>query len=356
MNQVPHLATAGENRAHWAAWCIVSSPLILGALDVTDAAQVAKAWSIISNARALSVSQSFAEPLPALEGAENGGGPPTVSPMHPGGLVKSWTPSLDGDKSPSGKIAYLLASTGDAIFGWEMPPLNKTTRLRQLFPTGLCVDTLDMSGRGSDGSGFEVLLQQCNASSPSQQILVEPVNASTDLVVIRSEKNQQCLVLEGMNGPSVIWAGCGGDNSLFRKSGVPGGGTICNFQGSSRRCLSASLSFDPSGGDNMPTGIGMQMWAKPMPGGAVAVLVLNNRDPLAANVTVSIDMAEVTQILYGRGYTATEIWTGQNYTERLDNEHAQVGWVDPKCNRVCVFQAGSLGGHDSMFFLFTPRK
>ena len=172
-----------------------------------------------------------------------------------------------------------------------------------------------------------------------------------------SESNSLCLVLEGDTGPAVIWAGCGGVNAIFSLNGVPGGGTICTAPGVNHRCLSTSMSSDPSGGDSTPTGIGLQEWAKPMPDGGVAVLVctpshsrgarapyrywllknairalpieilsreagftakrvckcairirdvfqqvLNNRDPLAANVSIAIDLVEVTEVSHGRGY------------------------------------------------------
>ena len=47
------------NRAHFGAWCIVSSPLILG-LDVTDHALVDSVWDIVSNEEAIAVNQVWA--------------------------------------------------------------------------------------------------------------------------------------------------------------------------------------------------------------------------------------------------------------------------------------------------------
>ena len=53
-------ATAhAESRTHFGAWCIVSSPLILG-LDLTDAATVDAVWDIISNTEAIAVNQQWA--------------------------------------------------------------------------------------------------------------------------------------------------------------------------------------------------------------------------------------------------------------------------------------------------------
>lgn len=48
-----------EARSHFAAWCIVSSPLILSH-DVNNATTTAAIWPIISNTEALAVNQAWA--------------------------------------------------------------------------------------------------------------------------------------------------------------------------------------------------------------------------------------------------------------------------------------------------------
>lgn len=48
-----------EARTHFGAWCIVSSPLILG-LNLSDTANLAIHWPIISNAEAIAVNQEYA--------------------------------------------------------------------------------------------------------------------------------------------------------------------------------------------------------------------------------------------------------------------------------------------------------
>ena len=50
---------ANESRAHFGAWCIVSSPLVLGH-DLADDAQYDAAWPIISNRAAIEVNQAWA--------------------------------------------------------------------------------------------------------------------------------------------------------------------------------------------------------------------------------------------------------------------------------------------------------
>jgi alpha-galactosidase len=48
-----------ESRTHFGAWCIVSSPLILG-LDITDSARVDSIWDIVTNREAIAVNQAWA--------------------------------------------------------------------------------------------------------------------------------------------------------------------------------------------------------------------------------------------------------------------------------------------------------
>ncbi len=69
MLEVGNMATFEEDRAHFGAWCVVSSPLILG-YDLTNDNITAKIWPIISNTEAIKVNQQWAG--------------------HPGRLVKAW--------------------------------------------------------------------------------------------------------------------------------------------------------------------------------------------------------------------------------------------------------------------------
>ena len=47
-----------ENRAHFGAWCVTSSPLILS-FDLVDSTVLKRVWSIISNTEAISVNQAW---------------------------------------------------------------------------------------------------------------------------------------------------------------------------------------------------------------------------------------------------------------------------------------------------------
>merc|ERR1711998_723985 len=52
-------ATFEEDRAHFGAWCITSSPLILS-FDLRDDAKMDKAWGVITNEDAIAVNQNWA--------------------------------------------------------------------------------------------------------------------------------------------------------------------------------------------------------------------------------------------------------------------------------------------------------
>jgi hypothetical protein len=69
MLEVGFLANDAEDRTHFSAWCIVSSPLVLGH-NISDQVQTSKIWPIITKTQAIDVNQKFAG--------------------HPGGLVTSW--------------------------------------------------------------------------------------------------------------------------------------------------------------------------------------------------------------------------------------------------------------------------
>lgn len=55
MLEVGRMATAAEDRAHFGAWCVTSSPLVLGD-DLRDDATTARLWPIIANPDAIAIS------------------------------------------------------------------------------------------------------------------------------------------------------------------------------------------------------------------------------------------------------------------------------------------------------------
>ena len=97
---------------------------------------------------------------------------------------------------------------------------------------------------------------------------------------------------------------------------------------------------------NMPDWL---IYAKPLPQGSVAVLVINlGETPLASNVTVSL--AELLTVVGWGGeaehtaaatsFEAADVWTGTS---------------QPEVSAARPWSAAGLSGHDSSFVLFTPN-
>eukprot|EP01062_Namystynia_karyoxenos_P054556 TRINITY_DN449_c0_g1_i1.p1 TRINITY_DN449_c0_g1~~TRINITY_DN449_c0_g1_i1.p1 ORF type:complete len:440 (+),score=129.98 TRINITY_DN449_c0_g1_i1:86-1405(+) len=103
MLEVGRLANEEEDRAHFAAWCIVSSPLVLGH-DLLDQKQADRVWNTVSNTEAIAVNQAWA-------------GHPGRLVRHVGGSDKSpglqlWAKPLGGG-STAAVVINNACSEGD---------------------------------------------------------------------------------------------------------------------------------------------------------------------------------------------------------------------------------------------------
>jgi hypothetical protein len=117
MLEVGFLASDAEDRTHFAAWCVVSSPLVLGH-NISDQTQTSKIWPIITNKQAIDVNQKFAG--------------------HPGGLVTSWNLNPDTHVDPSTGACSIFTSfcsphrwagSGDHIQYWAKPQPNNSVAI-----------------------------------------------------------------------------------------------------------------------------------------------------------------------------------------------------------------------------------
>ncbi len=72
MMEVGRMKSFAEDRSHFGAWVITSSPLVLG-YDLTDTSVTDRVWSIISNTEAIGINQAWAG--------------------HPGRRIAAWTPN-----------------------------------------------------------------------------------------------------------------------------------------------------------------------------------------------------------------------------------------------------------------------
>ena len=132
------MATFEEDRAHFGAWCVVSSPLVLG-YDVTDSSVTEKVWPILSNRQAVQVNQQYAG--------------------HPGRLVKAWDVVPPAPAPPG--CGYLVAGSCSnptaAAKGWAYDSASG-----HLTHDGKCVtSTADPS---------ELQVSTCDATSPNREL------------------------------------------------------------------------------------------------------------------------------------------------------------------------------------------
>mmetsp|Transcript_19909 Transcript_19909/g.39077 ORF Transcript_19909/g.39077 Transcript_19909/m.39077 type:complete len:454 (-) Transcript_19909:128-1489(-) len=89
MLEVGLLKDSRENKAHFAAWCIVSSPLILG-YKITNSSITQEIWPIISNKLAIAINQEWAGHPGSMVYQTTG---------SQGRALQVWTKPLSGDRA-----------------------------------------------------------------------------------------------------------------------------------------------------------------------------------------------------------------------------------------------------------------
>ena len=275
-SQVGNMGDYYEERAHFGAWCIVSAPLILG-YDLTNQQVGDRVWDIITNTEALAVSQSW-----------NG---------HPGMLISEYNPA-GGDWYPWAVDCDFKDPTQ---LGWYYNPTSNAVSNGKL--------CLDVNGTNT------VMMNPCN-DSPSQK-----VDHVTD--TLKFEASGDCVDVYDFDGPVVQSYACnGGDNQQF----VFADGLLVAGSG---QCL-AVRQGSPAGGAEV------QVWAKTMSKGAVAVLVLNGVPRAQPPQTVTFTLQQVG--ITSNSATVRDIWN-----------HKDLGAVTGSVN------TGPIQGHDSVFYLITPQ-
>lgn len=131
-----------EARTHFGAWCIVSAPLILG-MNMSDTANVATFWPIVSNDEAIAVNQEYAgmsgtrfwESADVTKFSPCGWGPEFHNCTYASQMY--WYKNL-----PGGDIAVLLMNNADTpallTLEWDavpglLPPQGSLVRVRDIW-------------------------------------------------------------------------------------------------------------------------------------------------------------------------------------------------------------------------------
>jgi len=251
------------NRAHFGAWCVVSSPLILG-LDITKPALLGPVVPIITNPEAIAVNQAWAG--------------------HPGGLV--WS-DLGGAFGFPAARKCAPSNTGLKQAGWSLAPLPNApkptsptaTAVSLAAPGGGC---LRIQGGGYPGGAGGTVVVKCNATDAAQQFEYD-----TATLQLRDPKSGHCVDVHS-GGPIVWMYGCTkGANDLLHLNKTDGtvsvdvGGT-----GEGGLCFGVETA-DPAGSTVEST---LQAWAKPLEGSDGVALLLINPDSVSHDFEVPLSV------------------------------------------------------------------
>jgi hypothetical protein len=297
--------------------------LILGH-DLTDEAVMDRIWPIITNREALKISQSFG------------------TGDHPGGLVKTWVPPSTPSAPPNRTQQWPWALNDDLATssGWTVSVAGVAGPVRHRSPvsphtsTDLCL-TVPVVGRDKG----TVLLSGCTDPVAPNQTWVHDMNGNLHIQTT-TQSQAPCLVLAGATGPIVELFRCKpGGNEVWNYS--RGNGTLCSrtiaHTGTPQtKCLSARNS--PATGDS---GDGtMQLWAKPQPGGAVALFVLNNLPAGSDNISSIVPLANLNYTHTGPS-EVFDVWAGAA--------------LPPLPAGTTTVPTSAINSYDSTFLLITPQ-
>jgi hypothetical protein len=293
------------NRAHFGAWCVTSSPLVLG-LDITNSTILGPVVDIVTNPEAIKINQEWAGHPGALvwsEGTQAGLGYPAArdcdlsnTSLHQGGWSTQPVPA-------AGLTAVLITSPLEAVVG----------------ASGSGCLTMEAHGwSGGVGTNVRLAITPCNASSNAQLFahnnatgiitapFAAPVTGST-----------LCVAIEG-SGPIVYasYNSCG--DRLHNAFTLHAGGNRTmegDAGGNQTKCLGVEQT-DPAQTyqDHFWRGTDEnQCWAKPLSDGVAVLLINPNPVPSEfavplANLT-SFPSATATPALgMGVATTVRDVW------------------------------------------------
>lgn len=263
MMEVGRMASVTEDRSHFGAWVITSSPLILGydlnKEDVTD-----KIWHIISNKEAIAINQAWAG--------------------HPGRQLKTWSPT--SPEPVAGNLVFVAPCNTSDVTQYSWTYNNKTKAI--VGPQGLCLDAANTSS----GEFNPLWLNKCDGSELQQFEL------GADGTIQSAVHKNRCLN---------IWAG----------KGLPGGPGLQLYK--CQNVANAKFVFDANGTlssqdkvcfvgrDSAPIEGGgtVELWVKPLSGGRMAVFVLNNGDDRAVT---SVNLADLNIT----SASVRDVWAGMD--------------------------------------------
>ena len=264
---------AAESRSHFAAWAIISAPLVLG-FDLTNEERLRAAWPIISNAEVIKISQTWVADAPWPSGRllkrwhatnvptyelRGACAPDSCTDDEP--KCKEWAGEGQCELNPSYMKKRCRKSCDTCAHGKFTGFSFDNHTLRQ---DGLCLDTDGQLPAGHDGSNVLHALP-CVEGKLSQQWSFNGTDG-----VIRSLSGGACLrVLSHWLWDHPIIdavASCDPDAPAANQVwSLHANGTLANAR---YGCIEVSHDSGP------PSTI----WAKPLAEGKVALLAINGAD------------------------------------------------------------------------------
>jgi len=295
--------SADESASHFAAWAVVSSPLVLG-FDLTDDTRMAAAWPVISAKRAIDVSQAW-------EGHRD-------DPS--GALVSSWlAPTLPAVVAGCGTACTCVDKNVNCSRWAKEDQCNLNPGYMHAMCPQSCPSTANQSGwhLAADGSmvtpsgdcldaagqlppkdaGLNWLrTRPCDPTAPTQKWTYadHQLKASNGL----------CLGVMShwlWPQPMVSLLGCG---SRYTNLTLFANGTLRSS--TDYGCFGVSAVQGPLS----------SVWRKPVPGGRTAVLAIN---AAALPHTLTINVSDVLGVEAAAGghdtpaeAQAVDVWTGES--------------------------------------------
>lgn len=282
------------NRAHFGAWCIVSAPLILG-LELTDD-KLEPILDVIGNQEAIAVNQQWAG--------------------HPGMLVDSYQPSVTGDDFVWG---VSCDASDPTQVGWSLDA--GTGYLKD--GKGRCVTALD------EYSGAALNLAKCDGNGTLKWTYDK---GTKELKTTRDSKDVCLDLFYGQacgDAPRADLYACnGGKNQKWTVDT-----TNSTVYDSCNACL-GSKGGAPPGTPSLANLV--QLWAKPQPEGAVAILVINGgAKPLSK---YEVDIKAKLNMTSSRA-SVRDIWAAKDLEAVTDGK----------------LSLAPVAPYDSTFLLLTPE-
>lgn len=338
MMEVGRLATSEEDRSHFGAWCIVSSPLILGC-DLSDINTMAKIWPIVSNREAIAVNQQYVG--------------------HPGRLVAAWDvvpppapPTISGylrvANCQRGKPSQSGFSFDESTSTIRRAMINRrpNSTAGHSVTTSDCVDwssheQLELRNcDGSTGQEFHQLPGQAGhmfVALTEQHPVTEAVAGGAQCIGIGTQPSY-CSVLPCESAKPMLLQGC--RNGSHTQEFFFADGMLHTQQRGPPQCaeMSPFPADDPTRSGKVVMQRAFSLWAKPQPDGAVAVFLLSNQDSKVGGSAVAINFTRVGLSAAVNRVSVRDVW-----------QQKDLGIFTGTS-----FVSSSIGGHDSRFYIFKP--